>query len=106
MGWRRQPSFQTLLSAARLVAADSSFCFSEFLPFGQDGPIFELSLYPANALAGGASDRSSESARSAADLAGDDVTEQLPLLALEAHELQLVDRGEIGRRGVDRDAGQ
>src|SRR5271169_2800317 len=43
---------------------------------------------------------------SIAELAADDVAEQLPFLALESHHLQLIDGSEIGRRGVDRDAGQ
>src|ERR1700676_4409721 len=41
---------------------------------------------------------------SAPDVAADHVAEQLPLLALELHQLKLVDRGEIGRRGIDHDA--
>src|SRR6476660_9774493 len=41
-----------------------------------------------------------------AELAADDVTEQLPFLALEPLHLKLIDRGEVGRRGVDRDARQ
>src|SRR5713226_4628642 len=43
---------------------------------------------------------------SAADVGADDDTEQFPLLALEPHQLKLADRGEIGRAGVDLDAGQ
>src|ERR1019366_3977446 len=42
----------------------------------------------------------------AADVAADDIAEQLPPLALEALQLKLADRGEDGRRGVDLDAGQ
>src|SRR6267154_2975383 len=44
--------------------------------------------------------------RSAADVAGDDIAEQFPFLALELHQLKLADRGEIGWAGVDLDAGQ
>src|SRR2546430_7222557 len=44
--------------------------------------------------------------RSAAHVAGDDVAEQFPPLALEPLQLQLADRGEVGRRGIDGDAGQ
>src|ERR1700739_112113 len=40
------------------------------------------------------------------DVAGNDVTEQFPLLTLEALHLQLGDRGGVGGRGVDLDAGQ
>src|ERR1700734_3310360 len=36
--------------------------------------------------------------RSVAELAAQDLAEQVPLLALEAHHLQLLDRGEVGRR--------
>src|SRR3569832_1373739 len=43
---------------------------------------------------------------SVAYLTGDDVTEQLPLLALESYHLELLDRSKIVRRGVDLDAGQ
>src|SRR5215472_13417824 len=43
---------------------------------------------------------------SAADVAGNDVAEQLPLLALEPHQLKLADRSEIGGPGVDVDPGQ
>src|ERR1700730_5241640 len=42
----------------------------------------------------------------AADVAGDDVAEQLPLLALEPLQLKLADRGEISRAGVDHHARQ
>src|SRR3977135_1571329 len=42
----------------------------------------------------------------APDIAADDVAEQVPFLALELHQLKLADRGEIGRAGVDHDAGQ
>src|SRR6266436_5482576 len=41
-----------------------------------------------------------------AEFAADDVAEQLPFLALEPLHLKLLDRGEVGRRGVDRHAGQ
>src|ERR1700744_2656605 len=41
-----------------------------------------------------------------AQIAGDDLAEQVPLLALEAHHLELADRREVGRRGVDLDARQ
>jgi hypothetical protein len=41
-----------------------------------------------------------------ADLATDDIAEQFPTLAPEFLELHLFDRGEVGRAGVDRDAGQ
>ena len=41
-----------------------------------------------------------------ADLATDDIAEQFPSLALEFPELHLLDRGEVSRAGVDRDAGQ
>src|SRR5579862_8900050 len=44
--------------------------------------------------------------RSAADLAADDVAEQHPAFALEHLQLKLANRGEIGARGVDLDAGQ
>src|SRR6266567_2214888 len=44
--------------------------------------------------------------RSAADVAADDVAEQLPGIALEPHELQLRKRGKVGGAGVDLDAGQ
>src|ERR1700736_2488804 len=43
---------------------------------------------------------------SAADVAADDIAEQHPALALELHQLKLADRGEVGRRSVDADAGQ
>src|SRR5689334_662579 len=39
-------------------------------------------------------------------LAVDDGAKQLPLLALQAHQLRLADRGRPRRTGVDRDAGQ
>jgi len=39
----------------------------------------------------------SDGEASAPDVAADDVAEQLPLLALELHQLKLADRGEIGR---------
>src|SRR6185503_6675670 len=39
-------------------------------------------------------------------VAAQDVAERLPLLALEALHLQLADRGEVVRSGVDLDAGQ
>src|SRR5882724_12804944 len=42
----------------------------------------------------------------AADVTADDIAEQHPALALELHQLQLADRGEIGRRGVDLDTRQ
>src|SRR5437016_3911542 len=41
-----------------------------------------------------------------AEFAANDVAEQLPFLALEPLHLKLLDRGEVGRRGVDRHAGQ
>jgi hypothetical protein len=41
-----------------------------------------------------------------ADLATDDIAEQFPTLALEFPELKLLDRSEVSRAGVDRDAGQ
>src|SRR3984957_20140156 len=41
-----------------------------------------------------------------AQIVGDDGAEQVPLLALEPHHLQLLDRGEVGRPGVDLDARQ
>src|SRR6476660_5794343 len=41
-----------------------------------------------------------------AELAADDVAEQVPFLALEPHHLKLLDRGEVGRCGADRHAGQ
>src|ERR1700719_1959154 len=59
---------------------------------------------PAKRACGG--EASTLKSASAADVAGDHVAEQLPPLALEPLQLKLVDRGEIGRRGVDRDAGQ
>src|SRR5713101_8600683 len=40
------------------------------------------------------------------DFAAYDVTEQFPALALEFPELKLLDRSEVSRAGVDRDAGQ
>src|SRR6266403_3846912 len=43
---------------------------------------------------------------SVAEFAADDVPEQFPFLALEPHHLKLLDRGEVGRRGADRHAGQ
>src|SRR5262249_1901795 len=43
---------------------------------------------------------------SAADGAVDQWAEQLPTLAVEAGHLDLLDRGEIGGAGVDRDPGQ
>src|SRR3569833_895240 len=43
---------------------------------------------------------------SAGDVRGDHVAEQLPALTLEAHQLKLADRREIGRRGIDGDARQ
>src|SRR3981189_33525 len=42
----------------------------------------------------------------APDVGADDVAEQLPLVALELHQLQLADRSEIVRAGVDLDARQ
>jgi hypothetical protein len=39
------------------------------------------------------------------EIVGDDLAEQLPLLALEAHHLQLLDRREIRCRRIDGDAG-
>src|SRR3979409_2216470 len=50
--------------------------------------------------------RVSSMARRVADLAGDDVAEQFPGLAVELHELHLLDREIVIRRGVDLDAGQ
>ena len=44
--------------------------------------------------------------RSVADLAAHDVAEQFPSLALEAHQLQLLDQVEVGGRGIDLDARQ
>src|SRR3954447_25293555 len=41
-----------------------------------------------------------------AKLPADDVAEQVPLLALEPHHLQLLDHGEVGRASVDLDSGQ
>src|SRR5487761_2310857 len=58
---------------------------------------------PAAGRGGFGADRSRASA---ADVAADDVAEQHPSLALELHQLKLADRGEIGWRGVDLDAGQ
>src|SRR5216683_3700638 len=43
---------------------------------------------------------------SAADIGADDVAEQVPLLAVEFHQLKLADRREIIRAGIDLDAGQ
>src|SRR3954452_19241077 len=65
---------------------------------------------PAKPIAGAASlvgrrTRGPEGA-SAADVAADDLTEQVPLVALELHQLKLRDRSEVGRAGVDLDAGQ
>src|SRR5450631_1221571 len=40
------------------------------------------------------------------EFAADDVAEQIPLLALEAHHLKLLDRGEVGCCGVDLHARQ
>src|ERR1700681_4005071 len=48
----------------------------------------------------------SDGKASAPDVSADDVAEQLPPLALEALQLQLADRGKIGRAGVDHHAGQ
>src|SRR5216684_5489914 len=42
----------------------------------------------------------------AADVRADDVAEALPCVALEAHQLQLRQRSEIGGAGVNLDAGQ
>src|SRR5215213_2358658 len=44
--------------------------------------------------------------RSAADVAADHVAEQIPLVALELHQLKLRDRSEIGSAGVDFNARQ
>src|SRR5262249_1647640 len=44
------------------------------------------------------------SGASAADVAAHDIAEQLPGLALEAHQLKLRQRREIGGAGVDLDA--
>src|SRR5438105_14476056 len=44
--------------------------------------------------------------RSAAHVAGDDVAEQFPPLALAPLHLQLADRGQGGGRGIGGDAGQ
>src|SRR5262249_10338296 len=44
--------------------------------------------------------------RVVADLAGDDIAEQAPGLAVELHELHLLDREEVIRAGVDLDSGQ
>src|ERR1035437_4243112 len=41
---------------------------------------------------------------SAANVAVDDLAEQVPLLALEFHQLKLGDRGEVGSTGGDLDA--
>src|SRR4029077_16668725 len=41
-----------------------------------------------------------------AQVAADDVAEQVPLVALEAHHLKLLDRVEVGGAGGDLDAGQ
>src|ERR1700753_1305651 len=41
-----------------------------------------------------------------ADFAADDGGEQFPLLVLEPHHLKLFDRIEIGRAGIDLDAGK
>src|ERR1700687_1933085 len=41
----------------------------------------------------------------AACLGADDVAEQIPFAALELHHLELFDRGEIGGRSIDLDAG-
>src|SRR5262249_8982584 len=41
-----------------------------------------------------------------ADFAGDDVAEQMPRLAVELHQLHLLDRKEVVRTGVDLDARQ
>src|SRR5262249_17745069 len=38
-------------------------------------------------------------------LGTDDVTEQVPFAVGEAHHLELLDRREVGRAGVDLDAG-
>src|SRR3984957_12107161 len=43
---------------------------------------------------------------SAADVAGDDLAEQIPFLALEFLQLELGDRGEVGGAGVNLDARQ
>jgi hypothetical protein len=43
---------------------------------------------------------------SAPHIRADHVPEQLPLLALEALQLQLADRGEVGGAGVELHAGQ
>ena len=40
-----------------------------------------------------------------AGLAADDVAEQVPVVALEAHHLKLLDRGEIVGRGVNLEPG-
>src|ERR1700709_681586 len=44
--------------------------------------------------------------RLVAGFAADDVAEQLPFFTLEAHQLKLLDRREVGGRGVDLDAGK
>src|SRR5258708_12660002 len=48
--------------------------------------------------------RGALTAASAADIGADDVAEQVPLLAVEFHQLKLADRREIIRAGVDLDA--
>src|ERR1700730_17335168 len=50
--------------------------------------------------------RGTLTAASAADIGADDLAEQVPLLAVEFHQLKLADRREIIRTGVDLDAGQ
>src|SRR4051794_31071091 len=42
---------------------------------------------------------------SAADVSADHIAEQIPLLALELHELKLADRCIVSRAGVNLDAG-
>src|SRR5260370_8872212 len=41
---------------------------------------------------------------SAADIAADDLAEQIPLLAVELHQLKLRDRGEVSSTGINLDA--
>src|SRR5262245_53231343 len=43
---------------------------------------------------------------SVAQIARDDVAEQVPLLTLKSHHLQLLDWREVGRRSVDLDSRQ
>src|SRR5581483_7013803 len=50
---------------------------------------------PRSLTAGGTKARAA--GKLAADIAGDDVAKHLPPLALEPHQLELADRGEIGR---------